>query len=158
MYCNVLYLTSRDNKPHGCTAMCSTLPAGTTRRIKTNYFTHHCQAASLFGSPYDATAACARPLNPMPSTCSLLGCAPFSVSGTARGVDLNQSHAVLSDQGDHSICTLHGAYSLKDRDSRPKVWYPAVVWSTQLYPIKVTLPHTHYTVLTTRKTGVAGQR
>ena len=76
--------------PHGCTAMLQRVlpyqqgqPEGL---MKTNHFTHHCQAASLFGSPHDATAACARPLNPMPSTCSLLGCAPFSMPGTASGI------------------------------------------------------------------------
>ena len=60
-----------------------------------------------------------------------------------------KEHADLSDQGDPSTYTLHGAYYLKDRDSRPKVWYRVVARSTQLYQIKATLLHTHYTVLTT---------
>ena len=46
----------------------------------------------------------------------------------------------LSDQCGPSTYTLHGAYYLKDRDSRPKVWYRDVTRSTQLYQIKATLP------------------
>ena len=32
-------------------------------------------------------------------------------------------HTALSDQGDPSTYTLRGAYYLKGRGSRPKVWY-----------------------------------
>ena len=34
----------------------------------------------------------------------------------------HKGHIALSDQGDPSTYTLHGAYYLKDRDSRSKVW------------------------------------
>ena len=38
----------------------------------------------------------------------------------------SREHTALSDQGDPSTCTQHGAYYLKDRGAGPKVWYPAV--------------------------------
>ena len=52
-------------------------------------------------------------------------CAPCRMS-----VDVSmqfKQDPALSDQGDPSTYTLHGAYYLKDRDSRPKVWYISIV-------------------------------
>ena len=44
--------------------------------------------------------------------------------GLPRGIpDVHVRRTALSDQGGPSTHTLHGAYSVKDRDSRPKVWY-----------------------------------
>ena len=60
-----------------------------------------------------------------------------------------KDHTALSDQGGPYTYTLHGAYYLKDRESRPKVWYRVVARIIQLYQIKAALLHTHDTVPTT---------
>ena len=56
------------------------------------------------------------------SSVAVATCAPVHVEPSAPKMQRHKDTA-LSDQCDPTTYTLHGAYYLKDRDGRPKVWY-----------------------------------